>query len=71
MVVSGGIKVNLHLSNIQNTWCQSPLKNLLNSQCFYVFFYFITDKMCDQISDAILDAHLREDPNAKVACGKH
>jgi len=26
------------------------------------------DKMCDQISDAILDAHLREDPNAKVAC---
>ncbi|KXJ13544.1 S-adenosylmethionine synthase isoform type-2, partial [Exaiptasia diaphana] len=26
------------------------------------------DKMCDQISDAILDAHLKEDPNAKVAC---
>ncbi|CAG0893682.1 unnamed protein product [Darwinula stevensoni] len=26
------------------------------------------DKMCDQISDAILDAHLRDDPNAKVAC---
>ncbi|TDG46672.1 hypothetical protein AWZ03_006852 [Drosophila navojoa] len=26
------------------------------------------DKMCDQISDAILDAHLRQDPNAKVAC---
>lgn len=26
--------------------------------------------MCDQISDAILDAHLKEDPNAKVACGK-
>lgn len=26
--------------------------------------------MCDQISDAILDAHLRQDPNAKVACGK-
>jgi S-adenosylmethionine synthetase len=25
--------------------------------------------MCDQISDAILDAHLKEDPNAKVACG--
>ncbi|KAK8778163.1 hypothetical protein V5799_020495 [Amblyomma americanum] len=24
--------------------------------------------MCDQISDAILDAHLRQDPNAKVAC---
>ena len=26
------------------------------------------DKMCDQISDAILDAHLRQDSNAKVAC---
>uniref|UniRef100_A0A0K8TNX2 S-adenosylmethionine synthase n=1 Tax=Tabanus bromius TaxID=304241 RepID=A0A0K8TNX2_TABBR len=26
------------------------------------------DKMCDQISDAILDAHLQQDPNAKVAC---
>jgi S-adenosylmethionine synthetase len=26
------------------------------------------DKMCDQISDAILDAHLKEDPEAKVAC---
>lgn len=24
--------------------------------------------MCDQISDAILDAHLKQDPNAKVAC---
>jgi len=26
------------------------------------------DKMCDQVSDAILDAHLRQDPDAKVAC---
>ena len=26
------------------------------------------DKICDQISDAILDAHLKLDPNAKVAC---
>ncbi len=26
------------------------------------------DKVADQISDAILDAHLREDPNARVAC---
>jgi len=26
------------------------------------------DKMCDQISDAILDAHLRDDPDSKVAC---
>lgn len=27
--------------------------------------------MCDQISDAILDAHLQQDPNAKVACGEY
>jgi len=26
--------------------------------------------MCDQISDAILDAHLKQDPDAKVACGE-
>lgn len=43
---------------------------------FYVSFLqlhimFIADKMCDQISDAILDAHLEQDPNAKVACGKN
>ena len=32
------------------------------------------DKLCDQISDAILDAYLKEDPNARVAaetCGGH
>jgi len=26
------------------------------------------DKLCDQVSDAVLDAHLKQDPNAKVAC---
>jgi len=26
------------------------------------------DKLCDQVSDAILDAHLKQDPDAKVAC---
>ncbi len=26
------------------------------------------DKMCDQISDAILDAIIKDDPNARVAC---
>lgn len=29
----------------------------------------VADKICDQVSDAVLDAHLRQDPNAKVACG--
>jgi len=27
--------------------------------------------MCDQISDAVLDANLSIDPDAKVACGKY
>ncbi|XP_072515511.1 methionine adenosyltransferase II, alpha-like isoform X1 [Salminus brasiliensis] len=27
-----------------------------------------SDKMCDQISDAILDAYLSQDPDSKVAC---
>lgn len=26
------------------------------------------DKVCDQISDAILDAHLEQDPFSRVAC---
>ena len=26
------------------------------------------DKLCDQVSDAILDAIMKEDPNARVAC---
>ena len=26
------------------------------------------DKLCDQISDAMLDECLRQDPNARVAC---
>ena len=26
------------------------------------------DKLCDQVSDAVLDICLKEDPNSKVAC---
>ena len=26
------------------------------------------DKICDQISDAVLDAIVAQDPNARVAC---
>ena len=26
------------------------------------------DKVCDQISDAVLDAYLKADPNSRVAC---
>lgn len=28
------------------------------------------DKICDQVSDAVLDACIREDPTSRVACGK-
>lgn len=34
------------------------------------FFFLYSDKMCDQISDAVLDAYLALDPDSKVACGK-
>lgn len=33
--------------------------------------FCFSDKICDQISDAVLDAHLKQDPDAKVACGKY
>lgn len=36
-----------------------------------IILVYYSDKMCDQISDAVLDAHLRQDPNAKVACGMY
>uniref|UniRef100_A0A8C4DEN4 S-adenosylmethionine synthase n=1 Tax=Dicentrarchus labrax TaxID=13489 RepID=A0A8C4DEN4_DICLA len=31
-------------------------------------FEILVYKICDQISDAVLDAHLKQDPDAKVAC---
>lgn len=34
------------------------------------YCFCFSDKICDQISDAVLDAHLKQDPDAKVACGK-
>jgi S-adenosylmethionine synthetase len=43
-----------------------------NSPKFYFTSESVTeghpDKMCDQISDAVLDAILRDDPDARVAC---
>ena len=37
---------------------------------FIIIYSYFIDKLCDQISDAVLDAHLKQDPEAKVACGK-
>uniref|UniRef100_A0AAZ3RR97 S-adenosylmethionine synthase n=1 Tax=Oncorhynchus tshawytscha TaxID=74940 RepID=A0AAZ3RR97_ONCTS len=47
------VQTGLHLERI--TYCKSMVHNTFN-------------KICDQISDAVLDAHLKQDPNAKVAC---
>ena len=43
-------------------------KNEKNLDFPYFHNFFFSDKMCDQISDAVLDAHLRKDPDSKVAC---
>ena len=43
----------------------------MDKMYFYMCSEKFTDKICDQISDAVLDAHLRQDPDAKVACGKY
>lgn len=37
---------------------------------FWHIATFVADKLCDQISDAVLDAHLKQDPGAKIACGE-
>ena len=35
----------------------------------FTFFYLgHPDKICDQVSDAVLDACVREDPASRVAC---
>src|ERR1700694_6269674 len=49
---------------MSNTFLQSPQ--------FFLTSESVTeghpDKMCDQISDAVLDAIFEQDPNARVAC---
>lgn len=38
-------------------------------KCNIIIFKFaLLDKLCDQVSDAILDACLKEDPKSRVAC---
>ncbi|XP_061490124.1 S-adenosylmethionine synthase-like isoform X3 [Rhineura floridana] len=49
-----------------------PLSRVNKEECCLTsidrIFYSLKDKMCDQISDAVLDAHINVDPDAKVAC---
>ena len=48
--------------------------NTRYSSGLYVFLIFlhlmrVSDKLCDQVSDAVLDAFLKVDPDSRVACG--
>ncbi|RXM92903.1 S-adenosylmethionine synthase isoform type-2 [Acipenser ruthenus] len=47
--------------------CSISLSHINVYACLICGKYF-QDKICDQISDAVLDAHLKQDPDAKVAC---
>ena len=66
-----------HPGENMTCWC-----SLCRMQCNYKLKVFISiapalpacvhvhaDKLCDQISDAVLDECLRSDPDSKVACG--
>jgi len=50
----------------------SMTSTFMTSQKFYFTSESVTeghpDKICDQISDAVLDAIIKDDPNARVAC---
>merc|ERR1712055_230128 len=59
--------LHLDLSNCSNlTMAQNGLKTFLFTSESVGEGH--PDKICDQVSDQVLDAHLRQDPNAKVAC---
>uniref|UniRef100_A0A4W6C7L0 S-adenosylmethionine synthase n=1 Tax=Lates calcarifer TaxID=8187 RepID=A0A4W6C7L0_LATCA len=59
--------MNVHMNGFHND-------SFIDEDCFLFTSESVgeghPDKICDQISDAVLDAHLRQDPDAKVACGK-
>lgn len=58
--------------NMDNICCHrfKTFKIRILFQYVSIVVICISDKMCDQISDAVLDAHLQQDPDARVACGK-
>lgn len=56
------------LTKVENS--HSMLLFRSSSMLYFILVYVFTDKMCDQISDAVLDAYLSQDPDSKVACGK-
>lgn len=76
MPSSGGNVSNGSLSNnMTNGVAEADAMNEVGSNGQHTYLFTSEsvgeghpDKMCDQISDAVLDAHLKQDPNAKVAC---
>ena len=67
---------NTNLQTIKKIWVLKPLIKLLDGGNFMAKILFTSesvteghpDKICDNISDAILDAIIAEDPMARVAC---
>ncbi|OPJ86856.1 hypothetical protein AV530_001494 [Patagioenas fasciata monilis] len=56
------------LKKLDADWVGGYSMNTLARHWLFAPFRDAVDKICDQISDAVLDAHLKQDPDAKVAC---
>lgn len=53
------------------TWVMTIVHNKTreSKHCTNQSLFILADKICDQVSDAVLDAHLKIDPDAKVSGG--
>ncbi|BFZ03072.1 hypothetical protein BsWGS_06111 [Bradybaena similaris] len=60
------------MSHSDNFNCNFPAENAKNADTFLFTSESVgeghPDKICDQVSDAVVDAFLREDPYARVSC---
>ncbi|CAG2182387.1 unnamed protein product, partial [Oppiella nova] len=73
--MSGSEETSVYVNGLNNNHSDDMQNNCMNGDFNMDSFLFTSesvgeghpDKMCDQISDAILDAHLSVDPEAKVA----
>lgn len=66
------LPLNLDGANFFNKEKKINMESLLNSPKYLFTSESVTeghpDKLCDQISDAVVDACLAQDPNSRVAC---
>jgi S-adenosylmethionine synthetase len=66
------LPLNLDGANFFNKEKKINMESLLNSPKYLFTSESVTeghpDKLCDQISDAVVDACLTQDPNSRVAC---